>query len=60
LRTAEAFALEARAGLDRRTLWEVIGDGAGGSVIFTHRGKLTPADHLTSPASAQDQHQDET
>ncbi|BEP14022.1 2-hydroxy-3-oxopropionate reductase [Acidothermaceae bacterium B102] len=50
--TAEAFALGIRAGLDRRTLWEVIADGAGGSVIFTHRGKLM-IDDAYLPATAK-------
>jgi putative dehydrogenase len=50
--TAEAFALGIRAGLDRRALWEIIGDGAGGSAIFTHRGKLM-IDETYLPATAK-------
>jgi L-threonate 2-dehydrogenase len=50
--TAEAFALGIRAGLDRRALWEAIADGAGGSVIFTQRGRLMIDDSYL-PATAK-------
>jgi putative dehydrogenase len=50
--TAEAFALGIRAGLDRKQLWETVRDGAGGSVIFDHRGKLM-LDEQYLPATAK-------
>lgn len=50
--TAEAFALGIRAGLDPERLWTTVRDGAGGSVIFDHRGRLMVDEHYL-PATAK-------
>ena len=41
---AEAFVLGMRAGLDPETIYQVVGDGAGGSRMFTVRGPMMVAD----------------
>ncbi|GIE97460.1 2-hydroxy-3-oxopropionate reductase [Paractinoplanes rishiriensis] len=50
--TAEAFALGTAAGLDPKLLFDVIRDGAGGSVIFDKRGPLM-VDRTYRPATAK-------
>lgn len=42
---AEAFVLGMKAGLDPETIYRVVGDGAGGSRMFTVRGPQMIADH---------------
>lgn len=41
---AEAFVLGMKAGLDPESIYRVVGDGAGGSRMFTVRGPLMVAD----------------
>ena len=41
---AEAFVLGMKAGLDPEAIYRVVGDGAGGSRMFTVRGPLMIAD----------------
>lgn len=50
--TAEAFALGTAAGLDPAQLFEVVREGAGGSVIFDKRGPLMVA-RSYRPATAR-------
>ncbi len=42
---AEAFVLGMKAGLDPETIYRVVGDGAGGSRMFSVRGPQMIADH---------------
>ncbi len=42
---AEAFVLGMKAGLDPETIYRVVGDGAGGSRMFSLRGPQMIADH---------------
>lgn len=41
----EAFVLGMKAGLDPQQIYDVVGDGAGGSRMFSVRGPLMVADH---------------
>jgi putative dehydrogenase len=44
---AEAFALAIKAGIDPALMYKVVGDGAGGSRMFTVRGPMMIANNYT-------------
>jgi L-threonate 2-dehydrogenase len=46
---AEAMVLGMKAGLDPQDIYRVVGDGAGGSRMFSVRGPLMVADHYEPP-----------